>query len=39
MKEKTKRLLADARSGNAGAQYRTSLYYENEGNIDEAFLW
>lgn len=39
MKEETKRLLADVRSGNAGAQYRTGLYYENEGNIDEAFLW
>lgn len=39
MKEETKRLLADARSGDAGAQYRIGLYYENEGNIDEAFLW
>ena len=39
MKEETKRILEKAQAGDAEAQYLTGLYYEDEGNADEAFLW
>ena len=39
MKKEINKILADAQSGNAESQYLIGLHYENEGNINEAFLW
>ncbi|WP_317346222.1 hypothetical protein [Phocaeicola plebeius] len=39
MEKEINKILADAQSGNAESQYLIGLHYENEGNINEAFLW
>lgn len=32
-------MLEKARAGDAEAQYLTGLYYEDKGDVNEAFLW
>lgn len=39
MKEEIKKMLEKARAGNAEAQYLTGLYYEDKGDVNEAFQW
>ena len=37
MKEETRKMLEKARAGDAEAQYLTGLYYEDKGDVNEAF--
>ena len=39
MKEETRKMLEKARAGDAEAQYLTGLYYEDKGDVNEAFQW
>ena len=39
MKEEIKKMLEKARADDAEAQYLTGLYYEDKGDVNEAFLW
>ena len=39
MKEEIKKNLEKARAGDAEAQYLTGLYYEDKGDVNEAFQW
>ena len=39
MKEETRKMLEKAQAGDAEAQYLTGLYYEDKGDVNEAFLW
>lgn len=39
MKKETKRILEKAQAGDAEAQYLTGMYYEDKGDVNEAFLW
>lgn len=37
MKEETRKILEKAQAGDAEAQYLTGLYYEDKGDVNEAF--
>ena len=39
MKEETRKMLEKAQAGDAEAQYLTGLYYEDKGDVNEAFQW
>ena len=39
MKEEIKKMLEKARAGDAEAQYLIGMYYEDKGDVNEAFLW
>ena len=39
MKEETRKILEKAQAGDAEAQYLTGLYYEDKGDVNEAFQW
>lgn len=39
MKEEIKKMLEKTRAGDAEAQYLTGLYYEDKGDVNEAFQW